>query len=187
MRALAVTLAAVALSACCIQMPQPIVRPDPTNGPTVPTGAPQWPAGALQLGVSEGGIGGDFTPIGNTVQLVSGPQGGGGRHVFLNFRVVGQTPTNELYILTRANRVSDGKFIGSAEQPMGFDIGDAGTSDGTYSYRLVLCPTPTGVNIVDQDLTIEAYAFSRQGGTYLAKASATVKAQCSGCQPECGG
>lgn len=185
MRVLVLTLASVALSACCIQMPQPIVRPNPTNGPTVPTGAPMWQSGSLQLGASneEGG----FMPLANTVPLLAGFQGGGGRHVFLNFRVVGQTPTNELYLLVRANRSSDGTFIGSAEQPMGFNVTDAGASEGNYSYRLVLCPTPAGVNIVDEELTIEAYAFSRQGGTYLAKASATVKPQCSNCQPECGG
>jgi hypothetical protein len=120
------------------------------------------------------------------VQLIAGPQGGG-RHVYLSFRLVGQTPTGELFILARANRVSDGKFVGSSEQPMGFTVGDAGTRDANFSFRLVLCPTPAGLNIVDQDLVIEAYVFSRQGGTFLAKASATVKAQCSGCQPECGG
>lgn len=181
MRVAFLTLAALAVSACS----PPISRPDPTNGPTVPTGSPLWPAGALQVGASDG-VGG-FTPFASSVQVVAGPQGGGGRHVFLSFRIVGQTPPAEPYILARANRASDGKFVGSAEQPMAFDPADGGSTDGTYSFRLPLCPTPAGVNIVDQDLTIEAYAFSRQGGTFLAKASATVKAQCSNCQPECGG
>jgi len=144
-----------------------------------------WPAGALQVGASEG-VGG-FTPFGNSTQLMTGPQGGGGRHFFLSFRLVGQTPTaNELFILTRATRVSDEKFVGSTEQVMNFDPDDAGSSDGSNSYRLALCPTPTGLDIVGQELTIESYAFSRQGGTFLAKASATVMAQCSSC-PECGG
>lgn len=188
MRAVLVVLVGgLIVSACCIQpMPTPTPRPTMVTGVPIPTGTPTWDAGSLLIGTTGYDSVGEFRPLMNDFTLATGLQGGGGRHVFVAFRVKGQTP-GELIMTTRAVRASDGVLVGAGVQPVTFSASDAGY-DSNYSPRVVLCPTPAGLSIVGQALKFETWAQAGENGPVLGYATVTATPSCSGeCSNDCGG
>lgn len=168
-----------ALSGCCFQLP--VNRPSPLpEDPSSTTGTPRWPDGALELGtVDVDQV--DYAPIGATLELHHGPQGG--YHSIARYRVRGQTSPNATFE-NRVRRARDGLLVsrGSRTMPVDSDAGVWVSED----VNMFLCPTAAGVNIVDEALVFEVTALEADGGL-LGRASVTAKLQCEGCQGDCGG
>lgn len=185
---LAVLAVGLIVSACCIQpTPMPTPRPTMVTGVPIPSGTPSWPAGTLSIGTTGYDSVGTIRPLTNDFTLATGLQGGGGRHVFVAFRVQGQTQPGELTMTTRVVRASDGQLVGAGVQPVTFEASDAGF-DSNYSPRVVLCPTPAGLSIVGQALKFESWAQAGENGPVLGYATVTAVPSCSGdCQNDCGG
>ncbi|MBL8924581.1 MAG: hypothetical protein JNJ54_37370 [Myxococcaceae bacterium] len=175
------------LAGCCIQpTPMPTPRPNEVTSVPIPSGAPIWDGGLLFIGTA-GEFGGDaFAPLDGGVRLATGPQGGGGRHVFLTYRLTGAPLVDELIVTARITK-SDGRLLGSAVQPVRFGRSDAG-QDAEWSQRVVLCPTPVGVSLVGDTLTVEAWAQTRENGPVGAAGADTFRPLCEGsCAADCGG
>lgn len=181
------SLAPLVVSACCIQpTPMPTPRPTEVSSVPIPTGAPIWDGGVLFIGTS-GEYGGDpFTPLDAGVRLATGPQGGGGRHVFLSYRLVQVPLIDELVVTARITK-SDGRLLGSSVQPVRFSRSDAGW-DSDWAQRVVLCPTPVGVSLVADTLKVEAWVQTRENGPVGVTAADSVWPLCEGsCAVDCGG
>jgi hypothetical protein len=180
-------LASLGLGACCIQpTPMPTPRPTEVTSVPIPSGAPIWDGGVLFIGTA-GEFGGDrFAPLDGGVRLATGPQGGGGRHVFLTYRLSGAPTVDELVVTARITK-SDGQLVGSAVQPVRFKGSDAG-QDAEWSQRVVLCPTPIGVSLVGDTLKVEAWAQTRENGPVGVAGVDTFRPLCEGsCAADCGG
>ncbi|MBL8935715.1 MAG: hypothetical protein JNM69_14260 [Archangium sp.] len=184
---LGVLVAGLVVTACCIQpTPMPTPRPTMVTGVPIPSGTPSWAGDSLLIGTTGYDSVGEFRPLMNDFTLATGLQGGGGRHVFVSFRVKGQT-AGELTMTTRVTRASDGALVGAGVQPVTFSASDAGF-DSNYSPRVVLCPTPAGLSIVGQSLKFESWAQASENGPVLGYATVTAVPLCSGdCQNDCGG
>lgn len=179
-------LAAVALAGCCINpTPMPAPRPMTVTSAPIPSGAAQWDGGVLHIGTTGFNGYGAFQPLADGVVLATGAQGGGGRHVFLAYRVTGIPVSGELVMTARIQK-SDGTLVGSIVHPVSFERTDGGW-DSSYSQRVVLCPTPAGVGIVGDTLRVDAWAQFGENGPLATTASATFRPDCAGsCADDCG-
>jgi hypothetical protein len=181
------SLVLVTLGACCIQpTPTPTPRPTMVNGVPIPTGMPSWDAGTLLIGTTGYDSVGSFKPLQNDFTLATGLQGGGGRHVFVAFRVVGPRP-DELIMTVRAVRARDEQLVGATVSTVTFES-DGGVSDSRYSPRVVLCPTPAGLSLVGEPLRFDVWAQQVENGPVLGTATTTATPSCAGdCASDCGG
>lgn len=146
MRAVVLGLVALALSAC----PEPY-RPDPPDDPDAGNDVPAWPAGDFELGTSSPTDPTVWQGMPASMQLVPGFQGG--FHVPVMYRVKHHDGA-DLTFEHKVRRSSDGVLVSRGGRV--FDVvSDGGTWTSDYEVTVFLCPTPVGITVMDEALTIE--------------------------------
>lgn len=148
-----------ALSAC----PGPIDVPD--GGPD--GGA--WPDGAFTLG-AEGADGGYLAL---PAELTGTPGAQGGFHVSVLYAVTGEAAAGVVFE-HKVRRSSDNTLVSKGQRT--FDVGPLSGWTPQGGIIIFMCPTPVGVNIIDEALRFEVTAS--QGGTLLGTASGTAIFRC---------
>jgi hypothetical protein len=112
---------------------------------------------------------------GGDARLVSGAQGG--FHVWLALRTAGMLP-GVVRIRREGRRVGDGQTVLRWEGRL--DIGAAG-ADGWWALPdpmpMFMCPTPIGLSVVDQPITL-GVTLSDEEGHALATGDVTVTPRC---------
>lgn len=142
-----------------------------------------WPDGALQLGVRSDG-GSDFQVLPAEVSLVPGAQGG--YHVEVRYQVSGE-PTNAVLFTHRAHLTDTGALVSKGTRQ--FDVLPTGGAWLSEPFPIFMCPTPVGVTVTNQNVTIEVTATSADGGL-LGTTSGTTKLRCGAgqyCETICKG
>lgn len=167
---LAAALALLALAGCC--------------GAAPPSGT----AMVLLGGTAPDGSG--FSPLGGDQILVAGAQGG--FHVWLKYRVAGMAPAT-VRVHREAHRASDDALVLRTDGTQ--DIGPAGP-DGWWELPAALpsfmCPTPIGVNVIDERIRFDVTLTTADGAPLGAgDAEATVHCPTDGqadfCRRICAG
>lgn len=151
MRAVVLTLVALALTAC----PGPY-RPDPPEDPDGGADGgpdmPAWPAADFELGTSSPTDPTAFQPMPASMQLVAGFQGG--FHVPVMYRVKDHDGSN-LTFEHKVRRVADGVLVSRGGRVFDVHAADGGTWTSDYEVTIFLCPTPVGITVMDEALSIE--------------------------------
>jgi hypothetical protein len=155
-------LAALVLCAC---------PPPPTDDDGGTMGDTVWPEGTVELGAPVSDTDETFQPLPTAIELHQGAQGG--FHAPVLFRVNGQVESAAIFT-HRLTRTSDGVLVSKGTRA--FDV-TGGAWATPSAVPLFLCPTPVGVNIVDQQLTFEL-TVSRASGVVLGRAKATAVVHC---------
>ncbi len=183
MRAALISIASLALFAC----PEPY-RPDPPEDPDSGiTGDPLWPDGTVELG----------TPMADEVtwqsmpaelELHAGAQGG--FHVPVLYRVTGKVQPGVTFD-HRVRRTRDGVLVSRGSRQWDITATDGGSWTTDYPVTIFMCPTPVGVNVEGEALTIEV-TLTRASGTFLGRATAKTVLRCPSanqafCQSICKG
>jgi hypothetical protein len=163
-----VTLAlACGLSLCaCPELPP---GPEDSGG-----GEPLWPAGTVEFGVPVSEEDFAFQPMPASLELHPGAQGG--FHVPVSYRVGRSEPGATFE--HRVRRVRDGVLVSRGTRE--FDVeapSDGGAWTADFPVVVFLCPTPVGVNVVDEELTFEV-TVTREGGVLLGRGTAKAVARC---------
>lgn len=127
------------------------------------------PTATLELGtVASDGTG--FLPLTGDQPLISGAQGG--FHVWLKYRVTGMAPET-VTVHREARRVSDHRLVLTTDGVQ--DVGVAGP-DGSWELPMALpsfmCPTPIGVQIMDQAILFDVEMKLDDGTVIKATAEA---------------
>jgi hypothetical protein len=133
-----------------------------------------WPDGTLVLGtpVSDSDL--SFQVLPAALELHGGAQGG--YHVPLLYQVDGQTEPGATFE-HRVTRVRDGVLVSKGSRV--YDV----APDGTGSWRtdaavvIFLCPTPVGVDVVDEALSFEV-TLTRTPDVVLARTTAQAVVHC---------
>jgi hypothetical protein len=126
---------------------------------------------ALQLGGIDAG--GAFRAVeeGAEVELVEGAQGG--FHVWVKYRVT-DAPIGSVQILRTARRAADGRLVlrltGTAEV-------DSAAWETPQPVPMFMCPSPIGLSVIDQPITLEVDA-SDDAGHPIAGGTLTVVPRC---------
>jgi hypothetical protein len=119
--------------------------------------------------------GSGFVPLAGDQTLVPGAQGG--FHVWVKYRVHGMAPAT-LTVLRTSRRVSDNALILTSDGML--DVGAAGP-DGWWQLDHALpnfiCPTPLGVNVIDEPLLFDV-ALHDDKGELVAKSHAEATVHC---------
>jgi hypothetical protein len=119
--------------------------------------------------------GSGFVPLAGDQTLVSGAQGG--FHVWVKYRVRGMAPAT-LTVQRTSRRVSDNALILNSDGSL--DVGAAGP-DGWWQLDHALpnfiCPTPLGVNVIDEPLLFDV-ALHDDKGELVAKSHAEATVHC---------
>jgi hypothetical protein len=176
----ALVLGALLLSACP-------VPPGPGDSGPGDGGDALWPDGTLVLGapVSDSDL--TFQLLPAEVDLHPGAQGG--YHVPLMYRVDGQTEPGATFD-HRVTRVRDGVLVSKGSRV--YDVSPDGTGSWSTGSAVVifLCPTPVGVNVIDEALSFEV-TMLRSPDVVLTRATAQAVVHCpagaSSCQLICKG
>jgi len=181
--ALALVVPATLLLAClCAPTPSP-PQPPPTETDLGVTGAPLWPEGVLQLGLSPAG--GPFEAFASTFDFDHGPQGG--IHVPIAWLVHDREYTDARFVV-RVRRLSDGLLVYQTEttDSGGFNGGapadggmDAGGFTTSGSLRAFLCPVK-GIDLTNVPISFELTVIGADK-TFLGRA--TVSSMTT--EPEC--
>lgn len=141
-------------------------------GPTPPdagdAGTPAWPAGALEVGAN---VMNDFAPFPTEVPLVPGAQGG--YHVEVRYRVTGERASEVLF--THRARKLDGTLVSRGTRQ--FDVAPDGGVWVSEQFPIFMCPTPVGVSVSNETVTIEVEATARDGGI-LGRSTGTTTLHC---------
>lgn len=157
MRRLIGTIVAAHLCVGCDSPPEPVGCDEPGVCDATPE-----PVGELIVG-SSGSDGAGFVEIadGSDVEISPGSQGG--FHVWLNFRVRGVSgpvrPERE------ARRVRDGELVFRG-YPEVLDVpAEALQSwwDRPFATPAFMCPTPIGVNVVDEEMVFQVRLVTEDG------------------------
>ncbi len=156
------TLVALVVCAC---------HPPPTDDDGGTPGDTLWPEGTVEIGtpVSDSEVTYEAMPA--ALDLHQGAQGG--FHAPVLFRVNGQVESGAIFT-HRLTRSSDGVLVSKGARA--FDV-TGGAWVTASVVPLFLCPTPVGVNIVDQALTFEL-TVTRVGGAVLGRAKAMAVVHC---------
>jgi hypothetical protein len=119
-------------------------------------------------------------------ELERGAQGGGGRHIWVAYRVTNSV-VGEVTMAAGVTRVRDGQFLGVARSRMRFVKVDGGYESSTLQ-RVILCPPPAGVQLLSNEpLRLDAWVELVEFGAPLGKQSLVFEPVCDACQAECGG
>lgn len=131
-------------------------------------GDPEWPSGALEVGAN---VMNDFAPFPAEVPLVAGAQGG--YHVEVRYRVTGQRASEVLF--THRARKLDGTLVSRGTRQ--FDVAPDGGAWVSELFPVFMCPTPIGVSVANESVTLEVEATARDGGI-LGRATGTTTLRC---------
>lgn len=131
-------------------------------------GPQAWPDDALEIGSN---VMNDFAPFPAEVPLVAGAQGG--YHVEVRYRVNGMSAPEVLF--THRARKLDGTLVSRGTRRFDVELdGGVWVSD---MFPVFMCPTPIGVSVSNETVTLEVEATSRDGGV-LGRAKGTTKLHC---------
>ncbi len=159
---------------------EPFFPPTPVEpDPVIET---RWDGGVLHIG-RRSSLGTFETT--QRYELERGAQGGGGRHLFVAYRVTNSV-VGEVTMATGVTRVRDGQFLGVTRSLMRFAEVDGGYESSTQQ-RVVLCPPPAGVQLSNEPLRLDAWVELVEFGSPLGKQSLVFEPVCDACQAECGG
>lgn len=171
-------VALLLISAC--PAPEPFFPPPPIEPePIVET---RWDGGVLHIGRMSAQ--GAFETT-QRYELERGAQGGGGRHLWVAYRVTNSV-VGEVTMAAAVTRVRDGQFLGLARQRTRFAEVDGGYESRTLQ-RVVLCPPPAGVQLSIEPLRLDAWVELVEFGAPLGQQSVVFEPVCDACQAECGG
>lgn len=160
--------------------PEPFFPPPPIEPePIVET---RWDGGVLHIGRMNAQGAFELT---QRYELERGAQGGGGRHIFVAYRVTNSV-VGEVTMAAGVTRVRDGQFLGVVRSRMRFAEVDGGYESSTQQ-RVVLCPPPAGVQLSNEPLRLDAWVELVEFGAPLGKQSLVFEPVCAACQAECGG
>jgi hypothetical protein len=116
-----------------------------------------------------------FLELGGDATLVPGAQGG--FHIWIKYRIAGMAPET-IKVHRESRRVSDNALVLLTDGSV--DVGDAG-SDGWWELPTAqpsfMCPTPIGINVIDQRIEFDV-TMTTEAGAPLAKATAEATVHC---------
>ncbi|HWE30671.1 MAG TPA: hypothetical protein VHB97_21840 [Polyangia bacterium] len=140
------------------------------GGPTQP------PPGDAMLALGTAATDGSgFVALGGDATLVPGAQGG--FHIWLKYRVAGMAPAT-VKVHRESRRVSDDALVLLADGTQ--DVGAPG-DDGWWELPTAMpsfmCPTPIGINVIDERIVFEV-TLTTMDGAPLAKSSAEATVHC---------
>ncbi len=143
-------------------------------GPIVPDGgtdaAVLWPEGTLELGGEDAGA---FTVFPADVQAIPGAQGG--FHVGVMYRVTGEALA-AVRFEHRVTRVRDGVLVSKGTRILDVEPMAAGASWTTADpITIFICPTPVGVDVVNEVLHFEVKALKNDVVLNQAGADTTLR------------
>ena len=139
-------------------------------------GMPPPPPGNVKLTLGSAMLDGSgFVPLAGDQTLVAGAQGG--FHVWIKYRVHGMAPAT-LSVHRTSRRASDGALVLLSDGTV--DVGAAGP-DGWWELDHALpnfiCPTPLGVDVIDQLLDFDVTLHDDQD-TIVASTHAEATVHC---------
>jgi len=139
-------------------------------------GPMQPPPGDATLALGSAAADGTgFVELGGDATLVPGAQGG--FHVWLKYRIEGMAP-EKVHVHRESRRVSDDALVLLADGTQ--DVGAPG-DDGWWQLPTALpsfmCPTPIGINVIDQRIVFDV-TLTTVDGAPLAKQSAEATVHC---------
>ncbi len=139
-------------------------------------GAKPPPMGDAMLALGSAAVDGTgFLPLGGDQTMVPGAQGG--FHVWLKYRVAGMAP-GKIKVHRESHRVSDDALVLLTDGEQ--DVGTAG-ADGWWELPMALpsfmCPTPIGINVIDEAIEFEV-TLTTSDGAPLARSSAQATVHC---------
>lgn len=153
---------------------EPIEEPDGGSD-----GGVVWAEGTLELG-GESADGG-YLPLPSESFATPGAQGG--YHVAVLYKVTGQALEKVLFE-HRVTRVRDGVLVSKGPRTLDVTPVAAGASWITPGAVIIfICPTPVGVNVVDEELNFEVTAT--KNGEVLGKAAARSVLRCAATDSYC--
>jgi hypothetical protein len=115
----------------------------------------------LEIGGGQGDTSPEFVPLqdGGDALLQVGSQGG--FHVFLNLRWMSDAPPPASIVIERqARRENTGDLVSTATNQVTM-VRAAGSGDyeTSQSMRMFLCPTPVGISVQDEVLSVVVRGF----------------------------
>ena len=139
-------------------------------------GPMQPPPGDATLALGSAAADGTgFVELGGDATLVPGAQGG--FHVWLKYRIEGMAP-EKVHVHRESRRVSDDALVLLADGTQ--DVGAPG-DDGWWQLPTALpsfmCPTPIGINVIDQRIVFDV-TLTTVDGAPLAHSSAEATVHC---------
>lgn len=139
-------------------------------------GVALWPEGTLELGGGDAtGAFTAFTAFPAEVQATPGAQGG--FHVGVRYKITGKAlPT--VRFEHRVTRVRDDVLVSKGARVLDVDpvaAGESWTSQETII--IFICPTPVGVNVLNEELRFEVTAL--KNGAVLNQTSANATFRCA--------
>ncbi len=139
-------------------------------------GSTPQPHGDAMLALGSAAVDGTgFLPLDGDQTMVPGAQGG--FHVWLKYRVAGMAP-GRIHVHRESHRVSDDALVLLTDGTQ--DVGAAG-SDGWWELPTALpsfmCPTPIGINVIDEAIEFEV-TLTTSDGAPLARSSAQATVHC---------
>ena len=138
---------------------------DPDGGTD---GGALWPQGTLELGGEDAGV---FTVFPAELQAIPGAQGG--FHVGVMYRVTGKALAGVKFE-HRVTRVRDGVLVSKGTRLLDVEPGVSWTTADPIT--IFICPTPVGVNVLNEELRFEVKALKNDG--LLNEASANTTFRC---------
>lgn len=131
--------------------------------------------GMVVLGTATATDGSGYVALGGDQTLVPGAQGG--FHVWLKYRAAGMAP-EKVHVHRETHRVSDDALVLLADGTQ--DVG-AAADDGWWELPMALpsfmCPTPIGINVIDERIVFEV-TLTTLDGAPLAKSTAEATVHC---------
>lgn len=180
MRPFLLLLSLISASACFPITPRPEPLKDEDGGVL---GTPLWPEGTIVFGTTDD-TGEVFMPIGETIQLHRGPQGG--NHAYAKYQVSGGRLAQDVLFEHRVRRVRDNVLVSRGSRSVDVKPADGGVWRLEGAATMFLCPTAQGVNIVGEPLSFEVTVMGSDRKFY-GRTSVTSTLACAGCEMDCGG
>lgn len=119
--------------------------------------------------------GNGFSAFARDQVLVSGPQGG--FHVWLKLRIAGLDP-GPVRVHRVVHLAADQRLLLDAESVLQVGVAIGGYWEQPYPLPLFLCPTPSGIDIVDQRIELQVLLTSATAPQTVGDASAAFSVHC---------